>query len=168
MALPQIPLNGRCAGDDRRSTCGSASTRSDCSGPNRGSQAHPKVTIGNSVRVHYGEAHHIRLLLRCGCVEASERAQRTGIRQTRGTSSPETRAHSVERDHRVCFHLLRGSLRLPDRPSLSGLFAQRRRKRERRLLPICGGRVLHPADAVFRSHFLHARAEDLPLMKSFG
>lgn len=36
MALPQIPLNGRCAGDNRRSTCGSASTRSDCSGPNRG------------------------------------------------------------------------------------------------------------------------------------
>src|SRR4051794_20106572 len=32
---------------------GSASTRSDCSGPNRGSQARPKVTIGNSVRVHY-------------------------------------------------------------------------------------------------------------------
>ena len=54
MALPQIPLNGRCAGDNRRSTDGSASTRSDCSGPNRGSQAHPLVTIGNSMRAYHG------------------------------------------------------------------------------------------------------------------
>jgi hypothetical protein len=47
MALPQIPLNGRCAGDDRRSTHGPASTRFDCSGPNRGSQARTKLQSAN-------------------------------------------------------------------------------------------------------------------------
>ena len=66
MALPQIPLNGRCAGGNRRSTYGSASTRSDCSGPNRGSQARPKVTIGNSVRGTLPGKRLLPPLLRCG------------------------------------------------------------------------------------------------------
>ena len=96
MALPQIPLNSRCAGDDRRSTYGSASTRSDCSGPNRGSQARPQVTIGNFTQLHYRENPDYRLLLRCGCVEASDCAQRAGIRQTRCARDPEAGQDPME------------------------------------------------------------------------
>ena len=96
MALPQIPLNGRCAGDNRRSTYGPASTRSDCSGPNRGSQACPQVTIGNFTQLLYRETPDFRVLLRCGCVEASDGAQRAGIRQARYAGDPEAGPDPVE------------------------------------------------------------------------
>ena len=96
MALPQIPLNGGRAGDNRRSTYGSASTRSDCSGPNRGSQACPQVTIGNFTQLHYRENPDFRLLLRCGCVEAPDGAQRAGIHETRCAGDPEAGPDPVE------------------------------------------------------------------------
>src|SRR5450759_1799157 len=96
MALPQIPLNGGRAGDNRGSTDGSASTRSDCSGPNRGSQARPQVTIGNFTQEHYPENPDFRLLLRCGCVEASDGAQRAGIRQTCCPRGPEAGPDPLE------------------------------------------------------------------------
>ena len=96
MALPQIPLNGRCAGDNRRSTHGPASTRSDCNGPTRGSQGCAQVTIGNFLQEHYWGNPDFRLLLRCGCVEASDGAQRAEIRQTRFASDPEAGPDPME------------------------------------------------------------------------
>ena len=166
MALPQIPLNGRCAGDDRRSTYGSASTRSDCSGPNRGSQARPWVTIGNSAPVHYRKNPDSRLLLRCGCVEASDCAQRTGVLETYCPGRAEACPDPLERGDRICFLLPGGVLRIwhcprlhearqPCRGASCGSETGHGWRR-----PVSSGSVYlgHLAHAVFRRQFLFARA----------
>ena len=164
MALPQIPLNGRCAGDNRRSTHGPASTRSDCSGPNRGSQGHPQVTIGNLIRIHYRGNPDFRVLLRCGCVEASQCTQCAGIHKTRRTSGPEARPDSVERGHRFCFHVLRRDFRISSGASVPGFLARHSRNRRRGFRTLCGVCLLHPPDAVFRRHFLPARPQDFKVV----
>ena len=161
MALPQIPLNGRCAGDNRRSTDGSASTRSDCSGPKRGSQARPWVTIGNYLPVHYRGSPHSRLLLRCGCVEACHCAQRAGVRQTfcqtHCARRPEAGPDPVERDYRFCFLLFGGVLRIRRGTLLPEARQRARGRSDRRPVSPRHVCLLHPAHAVFRRQQLSAR-----------
>ena len=56
MALPQIPLNGGRAGDNRRSTMGPHPPVPIVVDQTGVHKRVPKVTIGNFARGHYGQA----------------------------------------------------------------------------------------------------------------